>query len=332
MPRQKGINIRRLQNLSSKVGAGQTAEQANLDASSNEPIDSGNKDTLHHKEPAAYAHIPLSNTPESPDKLAENMNDLALEAQPEDDIVLEDPPNNDDEDPLDAWNPSSLAEPEGDEALEIHHSDTEVLEDDIDEHSAYIQSWRSSTHSGTVYGWDFELDRRDGYDLYQRIFDSGSGVWLGGMGSATSLQVDSRVPKEGDLPTNVYGTWNESVMEDEDLSAAIQDWLRDKGKYVQARDIIDFFGVARVEQYSRLIDRAPSLQRRSQFADGHERDDVKHHQEHVYIPEWTRLERRMRSWDADGKEVAPQLEEGERPVVVWFHDESTFYAHDRRTT
>ncbi|EUC58188.1 tyrosine kinase catalytic domain protein, partial [Rhizoctonia solani AG-3 Rhs1AP] len=154
--------------------------------------------------------------------------------------------------------------------------------------------------------------------------------------------------KENRLPTNVYGTWNASVMEDEDFSAAIQNWLRERGKYVQARDVIDFFGTPAAARFSSLIDTPPSIrtaqrwmqwmgytwmkERRGQFADGHEQDDVKDYRMNFYVPEWTKLERRMRSWDSEGKEVPPTLNEGERIVVVWFHDESTFYAHDRRLT
>jgi hypothetical protein len=43
-----------------------------------------------------------------------------------------------------------------------------------------------------------------------------------------AFQVDQK------LPTNLYSNWNGSVMEDKDLSAAIQEWLRQKGKYIQA--------------------------------------------------------------------------------------------------
>ncbi|QRV95897.1 hypothetical protein RhiJN_23915 [Ceratobasidium sp. AG-Ba] len=135
MLRKKGINIQRLQNLSSKGRAGQTAEQANPDVSSNKPINLGSNNTLHHEQPTAYGHIPSSNTPESPNKITENMNNLTLEAQPGDGIVLEDPPNNDEEDSLDAQNPLSLAEPEGDDVPELHLSNTKALEDDIDEPS-----------------------------------------------------------------------------------------------------------------------------------------------------------------------------------------------------
>jgi hypothetical protein len=46
---------------------------------------------------------------------------------------------------------------------------------------------------------------------------------------------------------------------------------------------------------------------------------------------WKKLKSKLRGWTQEGKEDIP---DGERPqprrLVVWFHDESTFYAHDRR--
>ncbi|QRV82910.1 DDE family endonuclease [Ceratobasidium sp. AG-Ba] len=310
------------------------------------------------------------------------MNNLALEAQPGDDIVLEDPPNNDNKDSVDTWNPSSLAEPEGDKAPELHLSNTKVLEDNIDEPSdptkwrpilcneakamsdklnAFIKSSFYRHGQARVSSLGEVVLTRVRFMVGTLNLIAGMDVTLTnaslmaavvfGWGEWAVQQVCKWIweyQKEGRLPTNVYGTWNESVMEDEDLSAAIQDWMQDKGKYVQARDIIDFFGVAGAGQYSWLIDQAPSLrtaqrwmhrmgyswmkEHRGQFAGGHEQDNVKHYWEHVYIPKWTRLEQQMQSWDADGKEVAPELEEGERLVVVWFHDKSTFYAHDQQTT
>lgn len=150
-----------------------------------------------------------------------------------------------------------------------------------------------------------------------------------------------------ELPKNIYGIWNGSVIEDEDFSEAIREHLRTKGKYVKAGDIIDFFGTPDANKFSHLLTKPPCLrtaqrwmekmgytwmkERRGQFADGHERDDVVEYRMKHYVPEWIKMERRMRSW-IDGQEIPPELKEGERVLVVWFHDESTFYAHDRRLT
>ncbi|KAG8726390.1 hypothetical protein FRC11_000237, partial [Ceratobasidium sp. 423] len=92
---------------------------------SNEPVDSASNDTLHHEEPTTYMHTSSSNTPESPKKLTGNLSNLTLEAQLGDNIVLEDPPNDNDEDPLNAQNPLSLTEPEEDEVPALHLSNTE---------------------------------------------------------------------------------------------------------------------------------------------------------------------------------------------------------------
>jgi hypothetical protein len=73
-------------------------------------------------------------------------------------------------------------------------------------------------------------------------------------------------------------------------------------------------------------------EKRNQFSDGHKREDVVDYRINFYIPEWTKLEWRMRKWDGKGNEIPPKLNKGEQIVVVWFHDESTFYAHNRRLT
>ncbi|THU86458.1 hypothetical protein K435DRAFT_683591 [Dendrothele bispora CBS 962.96] len=68
---------------------------------------------------------------------------------------------------------------------------------------------------------------------------------------------------------------------------------------------------------------------KGQYVDGHERDDVVWYQQTEFIPTMTALEHHTRAW------ILTHLDElGPLPhqqiVVIWFHDESTFYAHDRR--
>lgn len=61
-----------------------------------------------------------------------------------------------------------------------------------------------------------------------------------------------------DLPENQYGTWNASVLEDEDLSAEIKLHLQEKGKYMKAQDIVAYLEVPEVQQRFKL-DEPPSL-------------------------------------------------------------------------
>jgi hypothetical protein len=65
--------------------------------------------------------------------------------------------------------------------------------------------------------------------------------------------------------------------------------------------------------------------------DGHERDDVVRYRQEKFLPAFADLDARTRKWTAEntgGEQHMPAP--GERRTVVWFHDESTFYANDRR--
>lgn len=150
------------------------------------------------------------------------------------------------------------------------------------------------------------------------------------------------------LPENQYGTWNASVLEDEDLATEITEHLQSKGKYMKADDIVQYLKVPEVQVRFNL-DEPPSistaqrwmkelgyrwaLDPKGQYVDGHEREDVVHYRSHRFIPVWSRLEKRMRSFDSKTMtEHLPILAPGEREAMPWFHDESIFYANDRRLT
>lgn len=40
----------------------------------------------------------------------------------------------------------------------------------------------------------------------------------------------------------------------------------------------------------------------------------------------------MRVWQAEAVEEIRRNPPGDCPIVIWFHDESTFYVHDHRKT
>ena len=69
-----------------------------------------------------------------------------------------------------------------------------------------------------------------------------------------------------------------------------------------------------------------------QFVDGHEREDVVAYRQLIFLPFWARtVEPSMRSWTKDIEDARPYTGPGmpEPHIVVWHHDESTFYANDR---
>lgn len=65
-----------------------------------------------------------------------------------------------------------------------------------------------------------------------------------------------------------------------------------------------------------------------QYIDGHERSDVVHYQQSDFLPAWAELDRRTRSWTVENEEMVNTALASGHTLVVWFHDESTFYAND----
>ncbi|CCO31561.1 hypothetical protein RSOLAG1IB_10954 [Rhizoctonia solani AG-1 IB] len=326
-------------------------------------------------------HTRFHKTAEITDELTGSLNALGLEAPLlDDDVILEDPPN-EVVDPTDDRNIPSLGEPEGDEVHYIPPPEDPQTDDDSGENSQpnrkpipheeakmmvdklnkiIESSFRGRGKKRTSTLGDVGLSRlrymagtlnlmvKTGLKL-TKASESAAYVFCRVKWTARRVRVWIRdFQRDGTLPTNLYGTWNDSVLEDEDLSAAIREWLMAKGKYVKAHHIIEFFLTDESKKFKNVIDEPPSLrtaqrwmhrmgftwmrERTGQFSDRHERDDVKYYREKFYVPEWMKLKRRMRSWDSEGRVIPPKLNEGEQLVVVWFHDESTFYAHDRRLT
>lgn len=170
-----------------------------------------------------------------------------------------------------------------------------------------------------------------------------------GSGTADSVRQWCRayIADRDDLPYNRYGTWNESILEDDELVSEIHLHLQGVGKERKAKDVVDFFKSAEVQEKYELDDYAPCLstaQRwmhrmdyrwgrgpKGQYIDGHEREDVVAYRQEIFLPTLANHEDRIRTYDRDGNTIPYS---GPRPMtrrlVIWFHDESTFYANDRR--
>ncbi|KAI0285598.1 hypothetical protein BC826DRAFT_918689, partial [Russula brevipes] len=151
--------------------------------------------------------------------------------------------------------------------------------------------------------------------------------------------------KDGSLPVHNHGGGVISAIDDEDLAQDIMSHLQSIGKYVKAEDIVIFCGtpemltkLGRTKTISlatarRWMNKMGYRWRKTlkgQYFDGHERDDVIRYRQEKFLPQMAEYFEHMRCWLEDsGWDIPPGIV---RVVVVWFHDESTFYQNDRRQT
>ncbi|KAH8797296.1 hypothetical protein DL96DRAFT_1565702 [Flagelloscypha sp. PMI_526] len=163
-----------------------------------------------------------------------------------------------------------------------------------------------------------------------------------------------------EIPSNHYGNFARSLIDDEDFQQEIHAHLAKQGDYCRAQDIVDYCSQPEVlarlgrqktislatakkwmnkmgyrwygwttrhwrRQADIIIHRTKTP--KGQYVDGHERIDVVCYRQDYFLPEMRKLRDRLRDFsDASSENVFPPS-----PVIVWYHDESTFYAHDRRT-
>ena len=156
------------------------------------------------------------------------------------------------------------------------------------------------------------------------------------------------ITDRANLPTSQYGLWSESLLENETIVQEINLHLQGIGKSVKAQDIVDFLDTP--EMRERLGRTTPihlsTAQRwmkkmgfrwantpKGQYVDGHEREDIVAYRQNVFIPKLAAIEARMRMWtdlEAGVECVEDPATSGVRHTVAWYHDESVFYANDRR--
>ncbi|KAJ3792524.1 hypothetical protein GGU11DRAFT_693328 [Lentinula aff. detonsa] len=149
------------------------------------------------------------------------------------------------------------------------------------------------------------------------------------------------------LPTAEYGKKNTSVLEDEDHAQELHLHLQGKGAFVSAQDVIDYVNMPEVQQRWRLkkgistwtaqrwMNRMSYRWKKTpkgMYADGHEHEDVVDYQQNTFLPQWEQSHRHARKWDKNGEEdtKVPVTGPDGKVTVIWRHDESTFYANDRR--
>ncbi|KAG0701937.1 hypothetical protein DFH29DRAFT_982561 [Suillus ampliporus] len=121
-----------------------------------------------------------------------------------------------------------------------------------------------------------------------------------------------------------------SQIEDEDLKDELLVHLQSLGKYVMASAIVKYLAKPDIRHrynlskicWMKTCGFRWTTAKNGQYIDGHEREDVVNYRQNIFLPAWYTLESKMRKW-------LPGQLTSERRTVVWFHDESTFYTHDR---
>ncbi|CAK5263635.1 unnamed protein product [Mycena citricolor] len=175
-------------------------------------------------------------------------------------------------------------------------------------------------------------------------------------GSARSIRDRARTFIETrKIPASSFGAWAKKKMETHpELAEALIEHCVGVGPYVQAKDLVEFMSrpeiqvqhnlpstisIATAKRWMHALKFRWVRNHKGQYVDGHEREDVVQYRQAVFIPEWYKLEDRMRSWTGPEMNELETVTNGihgasmqinSKRVVVWFHDESMFYAHDRR--
>ncbi|KAG2034406.1 hypothetical protein BDR03DRAFT_870103, partial [Suillus americanus] len=124
--------------------------------------------------------------------------------------------------------------------------------------------------------------------------------------------------------------------------------LQSIGKFICAQDLIDFLGITKNHTCLRLTKLIPlrtaqhwmlklgycwTKEPQGQYADGHEQDDIVYYHQNIFLPMWSHYQSRMQTWKHDEVTIEDLELHGAESgccVVVWFHDELTFYASDCR--
>ena len=133
------------------------------------------------------------------------------------------------------------------------------------------------------------------------------------------------------------------MLTDEDLVNTINLHLQELGKnitvakliqFLACPDIMEKYGIQKkisewtARCYLQALGYHFCEAKKGQYADGHERPDVVVYRDRKYVPALRALKNWVWNYIDGLPEYGPFLEE--QDTIIWFHDKSIFYAHDRR--
>ncbi|KAF9063745.1 hypothetical protein BDP27DRAFT_1202371, partial [Rhodocollybia butyracea] len=143
------------------------------------------------------------------------------------------------------------------------------------------------------------------------------------------------------------------MLDDEDFSSELKVFLLEKAKkgYIFARDVVEFvatpetqakvakngkpveISLRTAQRWLKKLDWRYGMKQKGMYIDGHERQDVVAYRKE-FLKRWKEYEKRMVTYDNNGNPSFPKgfpVPQGPRfRLILVTHNESTFYAHDRR--
>lgn len=202
--------------------------------------------------------------------------------------------------------------------------------------------------------------RLDHLDWFLSIYTSGRGwteaadyaaATLGkGVSCSRRLRAWGRnfIRDRSALPYHQYAnSGRDSLLDNAKLVEELLAHIAGAGTHVSAQAIIDFMNKPEVVECYRIsklisLDTACKWMSRLGFKwreppkgtyiDGHERPDVVHYCQNVYLPSLAQCEPMMRAWDEDNLThlIDPSSPSPIRHNVLWFNDQCIFCQNDRR--
>ena len=153
------------------------------------------------------------------------------------------------------------------------------------------------------------------------------------------------IDDQEEVPTCNWSISGRSLIDNEDFTQEIHVHLQTLGPYVSAELIVRFIdnpemlaclhwkktiSLPTAQQWMKAMDYWWTLNPKGQYVDGHECKDVTKHQNDVFLLLMAKLEEQTWKYgNGDGFDsLGPEI----WCVVVWYHDESTFYANDHCRT
>ena len=218
-----------------------------------------------------------------------------------------------------------------------------------------LQSRGAKIHSDGVL-----RTRLDHLDRFLAIYLSGKG-WteaanytadLIGQGCCGSrrLRVWGKefIQNRSALPYHRYtNSGRDSLLDNTEFAGELFAYITNAGAHIPAQAIIDFMEKPEVVERYQIVkpvslDTACRWMSKLNFKwgklpagmyiDGHERSDVVHYRQNIYLPALAQYEQRMRAWDKKNLThvIDPSSLSPIRHTVLWFHDQCIFYQNDRR--